>query len=172
MEVEKQEEQHQQRQRNCAKRHTFGFKAPISDPRALRMGLDYCRLDLLLWLLATTSSQGPLPLDQWGYLLRLFQGDFHSRQGIKQTADSPVPMMACLFTLCHAQMSHIFTSNRQHTNTSEVQIKQKKKEPGNLLGVLNKEESCHISRKEKKNIQERWEGMLLLLLDNQPCNTL
>lgn len=55
------------------------------------MGLDYCRLDLLPWLFATTSSLGPLPLDQWGYLLLLFLGDFHSRQGIKQTADSLVP---------------------------------------------------------------------------------
>lgn len=111
----KQEIQHQQR-RGCGEksveRHTFGFKAPISDPRALRLGLDYCRLDLLLWLFATTSSLGPLPLDQWGYLLRLFQGDFHSRQGIKQTADSRVLMIACLFTLCHAQMSHTISANR------------------------------------------------------------
>lgn len=112
----KQEIQHQQRRgcggKKCVERHTFGFKAPISDPRALRLGLDYCRLDLLPWLFATTSSLGPLPLDQWGYLLRLFQGDFHSRQGIKQTADSRVPMMACLFTLCHAQMSHTVSANR------------------------------------------------------------
>lgn len=119
------------------------------------MGLDYCRLDLLLWLFATTSSQGPLPLDQWGYLLRLFQGDFHSRQGIKQTADSPVPMMACLFTLCHAQMSHIFTSNRQHTNMSQVQMKQKG--PGNLLCVLNKEgkEPHFTKRKQTKEIERQ-----------------
>lgn len=79
------------------------------------MGLDYCRLDLLPWLFATTSSLGPLPLDQWGYLLRLFQGDFHSRQGIKQTADSPVPMMACLFTLCHApNVTHILCEQVAH----------------------------------------------------------
>lgn len=69
---------------------------------------------------------GPLPLDQWEYLLHLFRGDFHSRQGIKQTADSLVPMMACLFTLCHAQMSHIFSSKRAGTGASGVQIKGKK----------------------------------------------
>lgn len=109
----KEDIQHQQRRRweeKSVERHTFGFKAPISDPRALRLGLDYCRLDLLPWLFATTSSLGPLPLDQWGYLLRLFQGDFHSRQGIKQTADSRVPMMACRFTLCQAQMSHTISA--------------------------------------------------------------
>lgn len=101
--------------KKSVERHTFGFKAPISDPRALRLGLDYCRLDLLPWLFATTSSLGPLPLDQWGYLLRLFQGDFHSRQGIKQTADSPVPMMACLFTLCHApNVTHILCEQVAH----------------------------------------------------------
>lgn len=69
---------------------------------------------------------GPLPLDQWEYLLHLFRGDFHSRQGIKQTADSLVPIMACLFTLCHAQMSHIFSSKRAGTGASGVQIKGKK----------------------------------------------
>lgn len=44
LEMGKPEMQHKQRRaEKCVKRCTFGFKAPISQPRALRMGLDYCR---------------------------------------------------------------------------------------------------------------------------------
>lgn len=98
-------------------RHTFGFKAPISNPTALRMGLDYCRLDLLPRLFTTTSSQGPLPLDQWGYLLRLFQGDFHSGQGIKQTADSPRPNdgLSVHTALC-PNVTHVHLEQVANTN--------------------------------------------------------
>ena len=72
-------------------------------------------------------------LDQWGYLLLLFQGDFHSGQGIKHSPDSslvpnhrpacptqPPTPSPCTRTPKHAhggmsKCQHTFTPNKQLT---------------------------------------------------------